>query len=137
MKRLLIPVIFFLLTGIEARAQSLADAARAERLRQQNVESTVKVQKAGDKPVAAAEEDQKAETVETPTEPKKEITQKEKLRNERVDIVKKRSELLVRMDEVKHDPLAVKAIEAELIGLSRRAESAKLQHLGKNEQPAQ
>ena len=137
MKRLFIPVLFLLLTGIEARTQSLADAARAERLRQQNLESVLTVQKLGDKPVAAAEEDPKAAAPEATPEPKKELTPKEKLRNERVDIVRKRSELLVRMGEVKHDPVAVREIEAELIELSKRAETAKLQHLEKKEQPGQ
>ncbi len=135
MKRLFIAVLFFFLTGIEARTQSLADTARAERLRRQNLESVLTVQKLGDKPVAAAEEEPKAAEPETTPEPKKELTPKEKLRNERVDIIRKRSELLVRMGEVKHDPAAVREIEDDLIELSKRAETAKLQHLGKKEQP--
>ena len=129
MKRLLIFVLFI---GVEARAQSLADVARAERLRQQNIEAALKVQKFGDKPATPTEEAPKAEVAaQTPNDPPKEPTLEEKLRNERTDIIKQRSQLLVRMGELRHDPVAVKAIEAQLMELSKRAEAAKLQHLGK------
>jgi hypothetical protein len=131
-KRLMILV---LLIGIEARAQSLADLARAERLRQRNVEAKLKVNIRGEKVAAPAAERQKAEAPENKPEEKKELTAEEKLLNERVDIIKKRSELLVRMGQYRDDPEAVKAIELELMELSKRSETAKLQHLGKP-QPA-
>ena len=126
-------MILMLLIGIEARAQSLADLARAERLRQRSVEATLKVNIRGERVVTPAAEPQKAEAPEKKPEEKKELTPEEKLLNERVDIIKKRSDLLVRMGQYRDDPEAVKAIELELIELSKRSEAAKLQHLGKTQ----
>jgi hypothetical protein len=133
MKPLMILVLFF---ASEAGAQSLADVARAERLRQQAVQSSVEVEKVGDHREAVFEEKNKSEPPDAVAETKKEPTREEKLRDERLSIMKTRSELLVRMGELKHDPDAVKAIEAQLIEVSKRAEAAKLEHL-KKDQPAQ
>lgn len=131
-----IALIFVLLIGVEAQGQSLADVARAERKRQQAVEAAMKIQKLGDKAAAVQQEvPPAADSEKAKKEPEKELPLEQKLRNERVDLVKKRSELLVRLSEVKDDPEAVKSIEAELIGLTKRAELLKLEHLHQGEKP--
>lgn len=124
-------LIFVLFIGVEAHGQSLADRARAERLRQQSVEAVFKVNVRGEKQLAPAKETPKEQAVETKPDPKKELRPEEKLMDERVDIIKTRADLLVRMGQVRDDPAAVRAIELELMELAKRSEAAKLQHLGK------
>ena len=124
-------LIFILLISVELQAQTLADIARAERKRQQAMEAALKVEKQGEKPAALPEPQPPADVEKAvkESESEKEIPLEKKLQQERVDVMKKRSALLVRLDEVKHDPEAVKSIELQLIELSRQNEDLKLQHL--------
>jgi hypothetical protein len=123
-------VVFILLFGLELQGQSIADLARAERKRQAEVQAKTEFQKFGAARETVKEVAPEA-AAEVKKEPEKEISLEQKLQNERVDLIKKRSALLVKLDEVKNDPEATKEIEEELIGLTRKAESLKMQHLGK------
>lgn len=128
---------FVLLFSIEARAQNLADIARAERQRQQAVQSTLKIEKQGGGVTVSESATPAPAPVVTETAkagPDKEVPLKQKLEKERVDLIQKRSALLVKLDETT-DPEAAKAIEADLIALTKKAEDLKLQHLNKVDKP--
>ena len=128
MKATIIVLLFAALIGVNAQAQSLADVARAERQRQAALKSVETFEKAGARaPVerqtpAQPTEEEKGETEEEPT-------LEEKLQNERANLIRERSALLVRLDQVKDDPEAARSIEEQLIALTKRAEDLKLQHL--------
>jgi hypothetical protein len=137
-------VIFILLLAVDAQAQSLADVARAERERQQRSRSALKVEKVGEPSAAMAKKNSKpAETVQATTPAEAESQKKsepsiaEQLQNERVDIIKKRSELLVRLDQTK-DPEIKKSLEAQLMEIAKRAENViRRQRAGTTETPKQ
>jgi hypothetical protein len=118
-------IVLILLFGFNLHGQSIADLARAERKRQAAVEAKTELQKFGTAQAAVKEGEPEA----AKKEPDKEISVEQKLQNERVDLIRKRSALLVKLDETKNDPQAAKSIEAELIGLTKEAENLKRQHL--------
>ncbi len=48
-----------------------------------------------------------------------------KVQSHRIDLIRKRSALIIRLEEMRNDPAAVKSIEAELLELTRQAEDLK------------
>jgi hypothetical protein len=98
----------------------------------------------GEPSAAMAKKNSKpAETVQATTPAEAESQKKsepsiaEQLQNERVDIIKKRSELLVRLDQTK-DPEIKKSLEAQLMEIAKRAENViRRQRAGTTETPKQ
>ena len=126
--------VLALLITVELHGQGLADVARMERKRQAAVEAAVKVETQGDhnasKKAPDAEEPQKPEVEEQADD---KVSIEKKLQQERVDMVRERSALLVKLDEMKNDPEAAKAIELQLIEVTKRNEELKLRYLSTQE----
>jgi hypothetical protein len=117
-----------LLLSFQLQAQTLADIARAEKARQQAVEAAVKFEKQAEKEPESAQP-LSVESNNKEKEAEKEITPEEKLQRERVDVLKKRAALLLRLEELRGDTEAMKSVELELMELTKRNEQLKLEHL--------
>jgi len=132
MKRLIVVLI---LLGGTAHAQSVAELARKERLRQMETESKRTVKKVGD-PVAVAPAAPVAAEAAAAEAPAPEIkpdakSLEESYKDQRVDLNKRRGELLMQLTEVIHDREAVKKIEIELSQIQEKSAQLKIERLQK------
>jgi hypothetical protein len=115
-------------------AQDIGDVARAERKRQQEIDSSKVIQKIGDKKdapvtgaIAAPEASDAAQSVDL-QKIEKEMAQ------QRVDVMKQRSALLMKLNEVIHDRRAVEEIEKQLVELQNRSAELKLERIARLEE---
>ena len=134
MKRINILVIMILLAGT-AHAQSVAELARKERLRQMETESKRTIKKIGDPvvvaPVVPVAEETSAKETREPEVKQDPKSFEASYKDQRVDLLTRRGQLLQHLTEVIHDREAVKKIEDELFQIQEKSAQLKIERLQK------
>lgn len=125
-------LIFF---GIEAKAQKLGDVARAERLRQQELSASKVIKEVGERKVEAPAPPPAVPEIRAskPVVDKRQAIERV-LQTERLDLLKQRSALLIKLGKVSKDPKAVQEIEDGLAEIQRRAAELKVERVMKLEE---